>query len=311
MVALQVAEAEVLERCRLQSLAAAAANKIRRLRAANDDWSRQAHDVQATLQRCTSLFAQAAQEDVVERKTIRRDLLTYGIVTAKDTDPPLSPVARYPPTSLSGGTTRAKGGSKSSGGGSIGGGGGGTRRSRSGKSALVSTQSTSSLGSLGVDQQGGGASGPGDHALSDGADGLPISEATTPTEVGVDTVEEPTELLEAATIALEGLPTTTATTATTTTTTTTATNSVTGIPSKKQPQRGGGGAKTSAAGGASNGSGSDNGNVSDKSNGNGSTSLPHPSTTANGDATASTAAAVAVAPSDNTVIQGSSRPRRR
>ena len=82
---LLMAEDAVMERCRLQSMAAAAANKIKRLRLANSDWSKQVHDVQLSLQKCTNFFAQAARDDVVESKIIRRELLTYGIVTAKDT----------------------------------------------------------------------------------------------------------------------------------------------------------------------------------------------------------------------------------
>ena len=82
---LLMAEDAVMERCRLQSLAAAAANKIKRLRMANNDWSKQVNDVQLSLQKCTNFFAQAARDDVVESKIIRRELLTYGIVTAKDT----------------------------------------------------------------------------------------------------------------------------------------------------------------------------------------------------------------------------------
>ena len=42
--ALQASEDAVLERCQLQSMAAAAASKIRRLRMSNDDWARQAQD---------------------------------------------------------------------------------------------------------------------------------------------------------------------------------------------------------------------------------------------------------------------------
>ena len=82
---LLMAEDAVMERCRLQSMAAAAANKIKRLRLANSDWSKQVNDVQLSLQKCTNFFAQAARDDVVESKIIRRELLTYGIVTAKDT----------------------------------------------------------------------------------------------------------------------------------------------------------------------------------------------------------------------------------
>ena len=91
------AEDAVLERCRLQSLAAAAENKIRRLRASNIEWCRQSVETGQSLVRSKALFSQAHRDDINEYKIIRRELLTYGIVTAKDTDPPLSPVGEYPP----------------------------------------------------------------------------------------------------------------------------------------------------------------------------------------------------------------------
>lgn len=91
------AEDAALERCRLQSLAAAAENKIKRLRASNIEWCRQAVETGQSLTRSNGLFSQAQRDDLTEYKIIRRELLTYGIVTAKDTDPPLSPVGEYAP----------------------------------------------------------------------------------------------------------------------------------------------------------------------------------------------------------------------
>ena len=94
---LVAAEDAALERCRLQSLAAAAENKIKRLRASNIEWCRQSAETGQSLVRSKALFAQAHRDDINEYKIIRRELLTYGIVTAKDTDPPLSPVGEYAP----------------------------------------------------------------------------------------------------------------------------------------------------------------------------------------------------------------------
>ena len=94
---LVAAEDAALERCRLQSLAAAAENKIKRLRASNIEWCRQSAETGQSLVRSKALFSQAHRDDINEYKIIRRELLTYGIVTAKDTDPPLSPVGEYAP----------------------------------------------------------------------------------------------------------------------------------------------------------------------------------------------------------------------
>ena len=91
------AEDAALERCRLQSLAAAAENKIKRLRASNIEWCRQASETSQSLQRSKALFSQAHREDLMESKMIRRELIARGIITAKDTDPPLSPVGEYLP----------------------------------------------------------------------------------------------------------------------------------------------------------------------------------------------------------------------
>jgi hypothetical protein len=49
------------------------------------------------VQKSKALFAQAIRDDLSEARMIRRELLHYGIVTAKDTDPPLSPVGDYVP----------------------------------------------------------------------------------------------------------------------------------------------------------------------------------------------------------------------
>jgi hypothetical protein len=77
-------------------LAAAAENKIKRLKVSNVEWYRQVGETATSLQKSNNLFAQALKDDVTEAKYIRRELLTYGIIQAKDTDPPLSPVGEYP-----------------------------------------------------------------------------------------------------------------------------------------------------------------------------------------------------------------------
>jgi hypothetical protein len=104
------AEDAALERCRLQSLAAAAENKIKRLRASNIEWCRQSVETGQSLVRSKALFSQAHRDDIMEAKIIRRELITYGIVTAKDTDPPLSPVGEYLPQVAVHGVGKGKGG---------------------------------------------------------------------------------------------------------------------------------------------------------------------------------------------------------
>ena len=104
------AEDAAMERCRLQSLAAAAENKIKRLRASNIEWCRQAFETGQSLQRSKALFSQAHKDDLMESKIIRRELITYGIVAPKDTDPPLSPVGEYAPHAVAHGVGKGKGG---------------------------------------------------------------------------------------------------------------------------------------------------------------------------------------------------------
>jgi hypothetical protein len=104
------AEDAAMERCRLQSLAAAAENKIKRLRSSNIEWCRQAFETAQSLQRSKALFSQAHKDDLMESKIIRRELITYGIVAPKDTDPPLSPVGEYAPHAVAHGVGKGKGG---------------------------------------------------------------------------------------------------------------------------------------------------------------------------------------------------------
>lgn len=87
------AEDAVLERCRLQSAAAAAQNKIRRLRANALDWKKQMQEGQISLSRSEKNYQQAINDDYQESKRIRKELLDLGIASAGSNELPMSPIA--------------------------------------------------------------------------------------------------------------------------------------------------------------------------------------------------------------------------
>jgi len=87
------AEEAVFERCRLQSAAAAAQNKIRRLNANAVEWKRQMQEGQGALQRSEKIYQQAVQDDYQESKRIRKELLDLGIASVGTNELPMSPIA--------------------------------------------------------------------------------------------------------------------------------------------------------------------------------------------------------------------------
>jgi len=94
---LRVAEEDAMERCRLQSAAAAADLRIRRLKSARKDTSRCVHEAQSALARAEALYTAASQEEEMERKRMCKELVLYGIVKLEPDAPPMSPIAQSPP----------------------------------------------------------------------------------------------------------------------------------------------------------------------------------------------------------------------
>lgn len=88
-----VAEDAVLERCKLQSAAASAQSKIRKLRHISIEWKKQLIDGQLALSRTEKTYQQAAQDDYQEAKRIRKELLNLGIASAGTDELPMSPIA--------------------------------------------------------------------------------------------------------------------------------------------------------------------------------------------------------------------------
>ena len=104
------AEEAVLERCRLQSAAAAAQNRIRRLNANNAEWKRQMQEGQLALARAEKVYQQALQDDYQESKRIRKELLDLGIASAGSDELPMSPIAETAAWNGMGGGGAAGGG---------------------------------------------------------------------------------------------------------------------------------------------------------------------------------------------------------
>eukprot|EP01034_Spumella_vulgaris_P021687 gene21687-27728_t len=86
------AEDDAMERCRLQSCAAAAELKLNQLRQVSLDLRRTATDSSNALKRSEYMYLQALHEDASERRRIRKELVFYGIAPVHASDPPMSPL---------------------------------------------------------------------------------------------------------------------------------------------------------------------------------------------------------------------------
>ena len=88
-------ETAAIKRCTLQSACASSENRIRRLRHSIESFKSQAMDSVSSLVEAENSYAQALREDTMEKKRIRRNLQTCGIMptASRNQDTPLSPVA--------------------------------------------------------------------------------------------------------------------------------------------------------------------------------------------------------------------------
>jgi hypothetical protein len=86
------AENDAMERCRLQSCAAAGELKLTQLRQASLDLRRTAADSSNALKRGEYVYLQTLHEDASERRRIRKELVFYGIAPVHASDPPMSPL---------------------------------------------------------------------------------------------------------------------------------------------------------------------------------------------------------------------------
>jgi len=85
-------EKKTVERCRIQSNAASAETKLRHLALANIEWSKQLNESKNALLRAEAIHEQAVQDDLLESKYIRKELISHGIAKSDPNDPPLSPL---------------------------------------------------------------------------------------------------------------------------------------------------------------------------------------------------------------------------
>ena len=113
---LKAEEDLALTRCSLQSASASSESKMRRLRQSLRDWKRQVDESLRALIHAEDVYAHTLQEDYIERKRIRKDLLQYGIAH-DDLELPMSPVAenKWNPSnssSNSNNNNHSKGGTK-------------------------------------------------------------------------------------------------------------------------------------------------------------------------------------------------------
>ena len=89
---INTAEDDAMERCRLQSCAAAGELKLTQLRQASLDLRRTAADSSNALKRSEYMYLQTLHEDASERRRIRKELVFYGIAPVHASDPPMSPL---------------------------------------------------------------------------------------------------------------------------------------------------------------------------------------------------------------------------
>lgn len=85
-------ERKTVERCRIQSCAASAETRLRHLALANIEWSKQLNESKNALLRAEAVHEQAVQDDLLESKYIRKELISHGIAQSNPNDPPLSPL---------------------------------------------------------------------------------------------------------------------------------------------------------------------------------------------------------------------------
>ncbi len=90
---LVAAENDAMERCRLQSAAAAAELRISQLKQSNTELKIAAINGANSLRRIQQLHRQTLQEDEAERARIRKELVYYGVAQAHESEPPLSPMS--------------------------------------------------------------------------------------------------------------------------------------------------------------------------------------------------------------------------
>ena len=85
-------EKQTAERCRIQACAASAETKLRRLTVTNMDWNKQLNECKNSLIRAENVYNQAVQDELLESRYIRKELISYGIAQNNPDEPPLSPL---------------------------------------------------------------------------------------------------------------------------------------------------------------------------------------------------------------------------
>lgn len=80
------------ERCRIQACAASAETRLRRLTVANIDWNKQLNESKNSLAKAENIYNQAIQDELLESRYIRKELISYGIAQSNPDEPPLSPL---------------------------------------------------------------------------------------------------------------------------------------------------------------------------------------------------------------------------
>ena len=88
-------EKRTAERCRIQSCAASAETKLRRLAMANVDWTKQYTECNNALIRAEAVHNQAVQDELLESRYIRKELINHGIAQRDPNEPPLSPLESF------------------------------------------------------------------------------------------------------------------------------------------------------------------------------------------------------------------------
>jgi hypothetical protein len=111
-VELLLEESKCIERGKLQSAAAFADTKLKRLKHSNIDWKRQVNEGNIALDRATNIYNNVIQEDLYESKKIRKELISFSIATPSASEPPLSPMEEVkivpvvPPKATGGGSSK-------------------------------------------------------------------------------------------------------------------------------------------------------------------------------------------------------------
>lgn len=91
-IELLLEESKCLERGKLQSAAAFAETKLKRLKQCNIDWKRQVNESIIALDRATNVYNNVIQEDLYESRKIRKELIAFSIAIPTASEPPLSPI---------------------------------------------------------------------------------------------------------------------------------------------------------------------------------------------------------------------------